>query len=224
MGDPGRPDRDHIGARDQRRVEELATPLASSGPASRNWGGIHTIPERLGKELLLKSRTDLQGAIERFDDAMRNAANDARDSSEHWRAWGCALAALPPKEEVSGDLGYWWQNQLLDAGRRAFEHKGLRRRYHQGRFDAGGLPMDGVVWNSVPCIYRDREIRVELRREAQGMPWAAQVTISKRDEIKVMSRMFFEGIASAVTGADGAYAQVIEEAKQEIDRQDDPSR
>ena len=56
------------------------------------------------------------------------------------------------------------------------------------------------------------------------MPSAAQVTISTRHEIKVMARMFFEGIASTVTGADGAYAQAVEEAKQEIDRQADPSR
>lgn len=171
----------------------------------------------------MKTRTDLQAAIERVDDAMRNAANDARDSSQHWKAWDFALTGLPPAEEVPSDLGYWWQNQLLDASRRAFEHKRLRRRYHQGRFDAGGQPMDGVVWNNGPCVYRDREIRVELRREALGMPWTAQVTISKRQELRVMARMFFAGIPSTVTGAVGAYALVIEEAKREIDRQDVPS-
>jgi len=170
----------------------------------------------------LKTRTDLQGVIERINATMHDAANDAHQSSQLWEAWSLALQGIPPPEEVPGDLGYWWQNQLLDASRRAFENKSLKARYHRGKFDAGGAPIDGVVWNNGPCVYRDQEIRVELRRETLGAPWSARVTISTIRALKVNARMFYAGIPSTVAGAVGAYALVIEEAKREIDRLDAP--
>ena len=67
-------------------------------------------------------------------------------------------------------------------------------------------------------MYRGREIRVELRRETLGAAWSAAVTISNRYELKISGRMFFAGIPSTVTGAIGAYALVIDEAKREVDR------
>ncbi len=171
------------------------------------------------KEPSLKTRIDLQGAIDQIDAAMLHASNEAPDTSQHWKAWSFATAGIPPMDEIPSDLGYWWQNQLLDASRRAFDNKDLRRRYHRGEFHADALPIDGVVWNNGPCVYRDREIRIELRRRTLGAPWTAEVTISRRHELKITDRMFFAGIPGAtVMGAIGAYALVIEEAKREVDR------
>lgn len=166
----------------------------------------------------MKTRTELQGTIEQIDATMLRAANEVPDTSQHWKAWSLATAGLPPMEEVPLDLGYWWQNQLLDASRRAFDNKDLRRRYHRGDFHADELLADGVVWNNGPCVYRGREIRIELRRETLGAPWTAAVTISNRHELKITDRMFFAGIPCTATGAIGAYALVIEEAKREVDR------
>lgn len=193
-------------------------PIPSSGFA---------LPTRLplGRKLqgdLLKTRTDLLGAIEMIDAAMLRAANESSDTPQHWNAWKLALSGMPQMDEVPSDLGHWWQNQLLDASRRAFENKELRRRYHNGDFDAGGLSSEGVVWNNGPCAYRGREIRVELRRETLGASWTAAVTISNRHELRITTRMFFAGLPSSVMGAIGAYALVLEEARQNIDRMDTP--
>jgi len=170
------------------------------------------------QEPTLKTRTDLQLAIELFDAAMLHAANEAPNTADHWKAWHLAAADLPALDEVPGDLDYWWQNQLLDASRRAFGNQNLRRRYHRGEFAADCSQSEGVVWNNGPCVYRGREIRVELRRETLGAAWSAAVTISNRYELKISDRMFFAGIPSTVTGAIGAYALVIDEAKREVDR------
>lgn len=170
----------------------------------------------------METRTDLQGVLERINATMQDAANDARDSAQFWKGWEFARDGSPSTDDVSDDLGYWWQNPLLDASRRAFEQKERKARYHRGEFDAGGVPLDGVIWNNGPCVYRNQEIRVELRRETLGAPWTARVTISRRCEPRVVERMFFAGIPGSVAGAVGAYAQVIEKAKREIDRQSAP--
>jgi|GEM_PF-3020025 len=170
--------------------------------------------------MAVNRRTDLQCVIERIDATMRDAANDARDSAQLWKAWNFALESVPTPEQVPSDLNYWWQNQLLDASRRAFEHRCLRTRYHRGTFETSGSPIDGVIWNSAPFVYQGQEIRVELRRVTMGMPWSARVTISRQSELKVTARLFFEEIPSTVAGVVGAYAFAIEEAKREIERQD----
>jgi len=167
-------------------------------------------------------RTDMHGVIERINATMHDAANDAHESSPLRDAWCLVPQDHPTPDKVPDDAGYWWQNQLLDASRRAFDHKSLGASIRRGSLDAGGLPIDGVVWNNGPCVYRNQEIRVELRRQTQGAPWSARVTISTIRAVRVNSRMFFAGIPSTVAGAVGAYALVIEEAKREIDRQDVP--
>lgn len=166
----------------------------------------------------MKTRAELHGVIEQFDAAMLRAANEVPDDLRHWEAWSLAIAGLPPKGEVPSNLNYWWQNQLLDASRRAFGNKELRHRYHQGDFRTDRFGTDGVVWNNGPCVYHGREIRVELRRETLGAAWNAVVTISNFNELKIAHRMHFAGIPSTVSGAVGAYALVIEEAKREVDR------
>jgi len=148
---------------------------------------------------------------------MLQAANEASDTSQYWSSWKLATTGLPLSDEVPSELSYWWQNQLLDASRRAFNHRELRRRYHCGDFDADGVPA-GIVWNSAPFAYRGREIRVELRRETLSASWSASVTISDLYELKIAARMFFARLPSTASGAIGAYGLVIEEARREVDR------
>lgn len=166
----------------------------------------------------MKTRTELHGIIEQLDAAMLRAANEVSDDVNHWEAWNFATASLPKIDEVPSDLGYWWQNQLLDASRRAFGSKHLRRRYHQGDFQAADIRYDGVVWNSGPCGYGGREVRIELRRQTLGAAWSAVVTVSNLHEFKIIHRMFLAGIPATFSGAIGAYALALEEARREIDR------
>jgi len=165
----------------------------------------------------MRTRRDLQGVIEGIDAAMLYAANEASDMSQYWSSWNLAITGLPLSEEVPSDLSYWWRNQLLDASRRAFDNSVLRRRYHREDFNSDGVPT-GIVWNSAPCVYRDREIRVELRRETSSASWCASVTISDLYELKIAARIFFARLPSAAGGAIGAYALVIERARREVDR------
>lgn len=116
----------------------------------------------------MRTRTELRGIVELIDETMERAANDALDHTALWRAWMTACEDVPSSIDVPEELQHWWQNQLLEASRRAFDHKLLRTRYHRGDYNHGDPPGDGVVWSSAPSCYRGHEIRVELSRDAHS--------------------------------------------------------
>ncbi|MDI9239106.1 hypothetical protein QLQ15_09310 [Lysobacter sp. LF1] len=129
---------------------------------------------------------------------------------------------MPSPHEVPEDLHHWWENQLIEAGRRAFDSKRLRTRYHRGDYNDGVPPGDGVVWSSAVCSYRGREILVELSRVLQDGPWFASAAIYCERTFSLEGRLFFPDIAATPAGAAGAYALIIGQIKDEIDCIDAP--
>lgn len=152
------------------------------------------------------------------DETMERAANDALDHTALWRAWMTACDSLPSSIDIPAELKHWWQNQIFEAGRRAFDHKLLRTRYHRGDYNNGSPPGDGATWSSAPCCYRGREIRVELCRAARDGPWFASVAIYCERTFSLEGRLVFPDLPETPAGAVGAYALIIEQVKGEIDR------